>query len=47
MNNLIVNIFFIIIVILLAGLLYVDYKCVQDCTAQGYMWMYCQRACGY
>ena len=37
----------LIIVLLFTGILMTDYKCVSDCTAQGYQWMYCQRVCGY
>lgn len=25
----------------------IDYKCMNDCLAQGYLYQYCQRVCSY
>jgi len=25
----------------------IDYMCMQDCQARGYMYQYCQRVCSY
>jgi hypothetical protein len=40
---------FVLLVFVLVGVTYAstDYTCLNDCTAKGYMYNYCQQRCSY